>query len=154
MQHHKQDGEAFSLLHLHQRFLRGCCGCKILWIDPGAGIHQLTEQEFWSFSRALISLNQYSVRLCASDFAQYDIHFSSTICPTCAQQSCGAKYRKKQALEGNVPCFGSARNGYCDQFSCKYRTLCITSPEWDPCRETYYHHIHDQHIQKHATSPA
>lgn len=146
--HTLSDGELFSIVHPHQHLLRGCYSCKLLWIKPNQDIHFSTEEDFWVFGKALFLLNQK--RLSASELALCDIHFSSTICPTCAQIFNGEKYRKRQIEEGNFPCYGSACNGYCDQANCKYRVNCITHADWDPSQKSYYtyvFHLIEPHIR-------
>ena len=142
------DGELFSIVRPHQHLLKGCYSCKLFWINPIREIHFTTAKDFWIFGKALFLLNQK--RLSASELALHDIHFSSTICPTCAQMINGEKYRQRQIEEGNFPCFGTACNGYCDRSDCKYRLGCITRADWDPSQEPYYtyvFHLIEPHIQ-------
>ena len=49
---------------------------------------------------------------------------SGSLCKPCLKESLVPIYRKRQSLEKNFDCFGKAI-GYCDQFQCKYRGLCL-----------------------------
>jgi len=42
-----------------------------------------------------------------------------------ARISKGEMIRAIQEAEGNFPCFGTARDGYCDQCDCAWREDCI-----------------------------
>jgi len=53
---------------------------------------------------------------------------SGTLCNPCLKESLVPIYRKRQSREKNFDCFGKA-SGYCDQFECKYRDLCLMQKE-------------------------
>lgn len=42
-----------------------------------------------------------------------------------ARKSKGEIIRAIQEAEGNFPCFGTARDGYCDQCDCVWREDCL-----------------------------
>ena len=42
-----------------------------------------------------------------------------------ARMSKGQIIRAIQAAEGNFPCFGTARDGYCDREECAWREDCL-----------------------------
>lgn len=45
---------------------------------------------------------------------------SSSLCAPCGRSVLSKLIHRKQLLEGNWDCFGTA-GGYCDQLGCKYR---------------------------------
>jgi len=49
---------------------------------------------------------------------------SGTLCQPCLKETLVPLYRRRQSTEGNFDCFGKA-TGYCDQYRCKYRHLCL-----------------------------
>ncbi len=49
---------------------------------------------------------------------------SGTLCHPCLKESLVPLYRRRQSREGNFDCFGKATD-YCDQFTCKYRVMCL-----------------------------
>lgn len=51
---------------------------------------------------------------------------SHGLCPPCAKKQLTFLFRKRQLKEGNFDCFGKAYSGYCDQFDCLYRELCLS----------------------------
>ncbi len=52
--------------------------------------------------------------------------YSHGLCEKCLKEALTPLYRKRQRQEGNFDCFGTAC-GYCDQFGCKYRKICLGS---------------------------
>ena len=58
------------------------------------------------------------------DNGDLDYTPSGSLCRPCLKESLAPLYRKKQSEERNFDCFGRATD-YCDQFQCKYRTLCL-----------------------------
>ena len=50
--------------------------------------------------------------------------YSSSFCNTCFKEVISRVIHRKQLKEGNFDCFGKS-SGYCDQFACKYRELCL-----------------------------
>lgn len=144
--HYINEEELFSIVHPHQHLLKVCINCKLLWINTEQTVC-FSEEDFWIFCKAMYTLNQK--RLTADEFARHDIRFTSILCTPCFHVSRGEKYREKQRIEGNFPCFGSAVNGYCDQSSCTYRSRCITwQSRSDPSRQDYYEHISHQIAQR------
>ncbi len=50
--------------------------------------------------------------------------YSHGLCLVCLKDALTPLYRKRQSQEGNFDCFGKS-SGYCDQHSCKYRSICM-----------------------------
>ena len=50
--------------------------------------------------------------------------FSHGMCFGCLKRKLTPIYKKRQRLEHNPDCFGTA-NGYCDQVNCKYIKICV-----------------------------
>lgn len=59
--------------------------------------------------------------------------FTDGLCPVHIVLALVPIYRARQEREKNFPCFGRS-NGYCDQVTCKYRSMCL-SPERPPAHE-------------------
>lgn len=53
---------------------------------------------------------------------------SHGFCKTCGRERMKDLIRMKQVREGNFPCFATAGT-YCDQFNCKYRSVCLKDKE-------------------------
>lgn len=53
--------------------------------------------------------------------------YSHGFCRDCARVLLTPTIRKKQLREGNFDCFGKA-GWYCDQVTCKYRSVCLKKP--------------------------
>ena len=144
---HKEDGmttahsgDTFSTIRRFQDVIIGCAHCHILWLNP-AHI-RMTTDDFWLLSKTLIDCNHH--RYSAGQLMSHDIHFTSGICSACLRINRGDFFRQRQRKEGHFDCFGSATNGYCDQFSCKYRTACISHGAVDdPTSHLYYRHVFD-----------
>jgi hypothetical protein len=58
------------------------------------------------------------------DNGDMDFTPSGGLCKPCLKDSLAPLYRKRQSKERNFDCFGRA-TGYCNQFHCKYRELCL-----------------------------
>jgi hypothetical protein len=50
--------------------------------------------------------------------------YSHGLCIVCLREALIPLYRKRQTQEGNFDCFGRS-SGYCDQYGCKYREICL-----------------------------
>ncbi len=50
--------------------------------------------------------------------------YSHGLCAPCLKEALTPIYRKRQVREGHFDCFGKSA-GYCDQYSCKYRDVCL-----------------------------
>ena len=61
------------------------------------------------------------------DNGDMDTKVSGGLCHTCLKSCLTALYRKRQLAEGNFDCFGKATT-HCDQFRCKYLSLCLVKP--------------------------
>ncbi|GLI35358.1 hypothetical protein DAMNIGENAA_27910 [Desulforhabdus amnigena] len=52
--------------------------------------------------------------------------YSHGLCKYCLKEALTPLYRNRQTKEGNFDCFGKAC-GFCDQYTCKYRDLCLSN---------------------------
>lgn len=52
--------------------------------------------------------------------------YSHGLCLYCLKEALTPLYRKRQMQEGSFDCFGRAE-GFCDQYGCKYREICLVS---------------------------
>jgi hypothetical protein len=50
--------------------------------------------------------------------------YTSSLCNRCFRELISHVIHRKQLKEGNFDCFGKA-SIHCDQFTCKYRELCL-----------------------------
>ena len=113
--------ENFQLLRKFQQYVAGCSSCNVLWFK------QIPPKDiFWELGIVIVELNQRHA--CIGELHAQDIHITHGICAECIARSATAeKIRRKQLEEGHFDCFGTANHGYCDQYDCKYRKLCV----WD-----------------------
>ena len=117
-----------DLISSHKDSITSCISCKRVWIEN----LPVKENDFWELSLLSLSLSllikesddSFVLKLCHAGL-------SHGACPVCLSTSKFAdNIHKKQISEGNFPCFGTARRGFCDQINCKYRDLCVWPDPW------------------------
>lgn len=123
-----------KLIRSHQCSLTSCSICKRTWIKN----LPTNKNTFWELSLLSLSLSllvrekkadNFFISEITSEFCRVGLSHGN--CPVCLSSTkIGEDIRRRQKAEGNFPCFGTARRGFCDQVKCKYRKLCIWPEPW------------------------
>ena len=145
--------DTFSIIRKHRHVLTGCSSCHALWIaKEKIASTPLSERDFWQLSKAIVAFNENGLTyndLLAANVEQV----TYSLCPRCTanNQSLAKKIQASQLAEGNFPCFGSAKDGYCDRFDCNKRLLCIHDEENPPNTIGFFRKLYHE-VQHHLVA--
>ena len=136
----------FSTIRQFQHVLAGCSSCQVVWIHKEKMCHIPSEEVFRRLSMALVLFNQLSLNYNDHLLAVGIEKISYGFCSKCIATNpvWASKFKAKQRYEGNFDCFGSAKHGYCDQFTCSRYHVCVHDQDNPPSSLGFFQKLYHE----------